>query len=276
MATKDLGRTAIEGGRTGWYKDRVDHHERAFRNETRVSLHRVTANDADEASLPILHPKSKRGNQTDKLRPVWRMLDTYVGRPWAKVFAEICEKFDGRTLAGRHVLHDHIMQSIDPHAYVVRSWYFKNTYYVDPHGIFRKRDREPYPKFPRIERTLADEVQAWLGSRGITSIGKKLFWAVPSEPVFFAFEATHGVTYSEFTRAHKFRFEVIGPKPKKLLWPFVEPWDPQPKERPEQPVSWGRGKALSQADVAFFKSLPKCVQTAIVVQPGTVTLKRAA
>lgn len=122
MATKYLGRTAIEGGRTGWYKNRVDHHERAFRNENRVALHRVCANDADEASLPVLHPKSKRGNQTDKLRPVWRMLDTFVGRPWAKVFAEICEKFDSRTLTGRHVLHDHIMQSIDPHAYVVRSW----------------------------------------------------------------------------------------------------------------------------------------------------------
>lgn len=276
MATKYLGRTAIEGGRTGYYKHRVDHHERAFRNENRVSLHRVTANDADEASLPLLHPKSKRGNQTDKLRPVYRMLDANVGRPWAKVFAEICEKFDGRTLAGRHVLHDHIMQVIDPHAFVERSWYFKNSYYVDAHGIFRKRAREPYPKFPRIERTLADEVQAWLGSRGITAIGKKLFWAVPSEPVFLAFEPTHGVTYSEFTRAHKLRFEVVGPKPKKLLWPYVAPWDAKPKEKPELQVSWGRGKPLPAVDVAFFKSLPKTVQTAILVQPGAVTLKRAA
>lgn len=265
MATKDLGRTAIEGGRTGWYKNRVDHHERAFRNETRVSLHRVTANDADEASLPILQPKSKRGNQTDKLRPVWRMLDAYVGRPWAKVFAEICEKFDGRTLAGRHVLHDHIMQSIDPHAYVVRSWYFRNAYYVDPHGIFRKRERERYPKTPRIERTLVDEVCRWLGARGVTTIGKKLFWAVPSEPVFFAFEGVEA--------PYQFRFEVVGPKPKKLLWP-VSPRDSKPKEKPDQQVSWGRGKALPADDVAFFKSLPKCLQTAIIVQPGTVTLKR--
>lgn len=270
MATKYLGRTAIEGGRTGWYKNRVDHHERAFRNENRVSLHRVTANDADEASLPILHPKSKRGNQTDKLRPVWRMLDTFVGRPWAKVFAEICEKFDGRTLAGRHVLHDHILRSIDPHAFVERPWFWRNSYYVDPYGIFRKREKERYPKVPRIAKSLADEVSFWLGSRGITVIGKKLFWAVPSEPVFLAFE-------SYDTVSNKFRFEVVGPKPKKLLWPYATPWDAKsPKERTEERVSWGRGKALPAADVAFFKALPKAVQASIVVQPGTVTLKRAA
>lgn len=257
MATKYLGRTAIEGGRTGWYKNRVDHHERSFRNENRVALHRVDANDADEASLPLLHPKSKRGNQTDKLSPVWRMLDGYVGRPWSKVFAEICAKFDGRTLAGRHVLHDHIMQSIDPHAFVERSWYFRNSYFVDAHGIFRKRQKTRPSWLTRnslIPMAKAQEVASWLGSRGVLKLYGKLFWAVPTERVYLTHD---GGPYYNPTHVQNLRYEI-------------------PELGEPERVVWGRGKALSQADIAYFKSLPDWVQTAILVQPGAVTLKRAA
>lgn len=56
---------------------------------------------------------------TDLLNPLRRFLDKNVGRPWNKVYSEICEVADRRSLAGWHLL-DHAKY------YVAQNCWFEN------------------------------------------------------------------------------------------------------------------------------------------------------
>lgn len=248
MATKNLGRTAVEGGRTESYKVETARTETTLRTQTRDYLRQVDAESADDDPDPRhCRRVGKKGYQTDKLRPVWKMLDGCVGRPWAKVWSEICEKFDARTLAGYHVLHDHIAREIDPHEHIPEMPYMYSRYYVDDHGIFRKRVRAPRGKTPSIHVKDFEWLQAWLGSRAILRIGPKLFWAVPTFHVVF----DRKYSYSNQISVKNLFFRIHDRTAK-----------------PQDRVVWGRGKALSQDDVANFRALPACVQEVILVREG--------
>jgi hypothetical protein len=73
----------------------------------------------------------------DKLAPAQRWLVAQVGRPWDKVYSDLCAEFDTRTVAGRHVVHDHML-------HWVRRWDVPSPYWrrfelvIDEHGILRK------------------------------------------------------------------------------------------------------------------------------------------
>lgn len=45
----------------------------------------------------------------DKLAPAQRWLASQVGRPWDKVYSELRAQFDSRTIAGAHVVNDHML-----------------------------------------------------------------------------------------------------------------------------------------------------------------------
>lgn len=40
---------------------------------------------------------------TDNLEPLYRFLDTHVGKHWDKVYAELCRKLDKTSMQGQHV-----------------------------------------------------------------------------------------------------------------------------------------------------------------------------
>jgi len=48
------------------------------------------------------HPKQKWLNE--HLNPLRRYLESQVGRPWSKVYAEICQNLDSRKATGLHIL----------------------------------------------------------------------------------------------------------------------------------------------------------------------------
>lgn len=137
MATKDLGRTALERGRTPEFKGRVTKKERSLRTKTRLYLRAVDRENADDMIRPKREHETR--HQEDKLNPVWRFLDKLVGRPWNKAYSLIRAKFDERTLAGRHVLRDHLLLEVDPRKSMPDMCFGVGHYFIDRRGILRKR-----------------------------------------------------------------------------------------------------------------------------------------
>jgi hypothetical protein len=183
MATKNLARTVIEGGRCGHYKSEVAEHAGAERAASRTYL-RAVARDpgaADEVADPrraVVRPCF-----ADKTSPMYAFLDSRVGTSWAKTYALIRERFDVRTTPGRHIVKGHLLADIALHGKdsLNRSGWRQARYYVDRSGILRKT-----PRPPRRRRRLAPTgpsgfaVAAWLGNRKVGRMGARLVWFVPA------------------------------------------------------------------------------------------------
>lgn len=171
MARKDLSRTVIEGGRAyrnSWERRASHGVERAT---TRAWLDSVVDDlDNAEASAP---PPIKRVYKDfhDKLGPAMRWLRSNVGRPWSKVYSELRTRFDARTVAGRHVVEDHILKSV--HQYGLTSFpdHRRYDFYVDEHGILRT------PKlFGRNRNTVSEELARWTVGRRCALTYRGWWW----------------------------------------------------------------------------------------------------
>lgn len=172
MARKDLSRTVIEGGRAyrNCWERRASHGgERA---STRAWLDAV-ADDLDEADASA-PPPIRRVDKLfhDKLGPAQRWLAAQAGRPWAAVYAELRRRFDARTIAGRHVVDDHLLRWVRLHpADGLRRHYHRFELYVDDHGILRKP-----AQLGRAYRTVRKEVEAWAARRSCALTCRGWWW----------------------------------------------------------------------------------------------------
>jgi len=85
-----------------------------------------------------------RKDQTDLLGPLIRFLHSKIDQYWPKVWSEICEHADLRTLMGDH-LRRHVEMEVelhvtidedgvlrDDHGYPLNRWGWRNKFYVDP------------------------------------------------------------------------------------------------------------------------------------------------
>ena len=98
----------------------------------RVAVDLVEAEATALASRPHVH-KSFR----DKLAPAHRWLVAQVGRPWSNVFSELSARFDTRTVARRHVVHDHMLHWVRRHDDLDQR-HSRYDLVVDAYGILRK------------------------------------------------------------------------------------------------------------------------------------------
>jgi hypothetical protein len=160
VARKDLSRTVIEGGRTHHNKDqrRASHGITRARAREWLDAVRVDA-DAADASAPRRGPRVYK-RFFDKLGPAMRWLDSQVGRPWSKVFGELCARFDTRTVAGRHIVHDHVLRSVALHGCSEPGVGRRFDFVVDRHGILR-RGRWYGRNYWKLRR----ELVAWVDHR---------------------------------------------------------------------------------------------------------------
>src|SRR5678815_2009635 len=99
MATKNLARTVIEGGRAHYNRFQRRHSNSVERTHAHV-LERELCR-AQELDDVVFEPRQHvyRGFH-DKLGPARRWLRSQVGRPWDKVQSELFARFDSRTTAG--------------------------------------------------------------------------------------------------------------------------------------------------------------------------------
>lgn len=108
-----------------------------------------------------------RKELNENLRPLWRWLDKQVGRPWNKVYSELCARIDIRNTVQKHV-RDHLNQEVEirgvaivdgvPHKYEFGDLRPINGLYVCPKSGLLKRAngvRRPYRE-PKIDVVYAD------------------------------------------------------------------------------------------------------------------------
>jgi hypothetical protein len=94
MATRDLARTVVEGGRSGGSKYGRRRSARLGRRGWRF--------DSDGEPYQPKAPDHYR-QFADKLGPLGRWLKSRAGRAWNDVYAEFCWRYDRRTLKGWHL-----------------------------------------------------------------------------------------------------------------------------------------------------------------------------
>lgn len=168
MSRKDLSRTVIEGGRYfhNSYLRRASHG--ITRARTREWLNHVEDDlDAADESAPRPGPRVRKMFR-DKLGPAKRWLNAQVGRPWTKVYADLCARFDTRTVAGRHVVHDHMLGWVERSAGATSN---RGYFFVDAHGILR---RDPY--FGRSWWNTRRKVIEWAQQRRAAMTFRGWWW----------------------------------------------------------------------------------------------------
>jgi hypothetical protein len=186
MSRRSLARTVIEGGRCGHYKAERDARIQEERAASRVFLHRLCLDPEawdDGAEAP--RRTHVAACFADRLGPIYRFLDSRVGRPWSAVRSELFQKFDSRTTPGRHVLHDHLLRDVcessEPDAVAARY----KSYAVDAEGRLTKNAPPPWKrhwKSASRPRPNYAAIAVWLAGRkvGRPGGGSRLFWFVPT------------------------------------------------------------------------------------------------
>ena len=160
MATRNLARTVVEGGRSGYSQLRRKQHSR---RERRLRF--------DEEGNVVSGKEGRPWGRefADRLSPLERWLGHHVGRGWNNVYRDFCERFDRRTMKGWH-LEDHLLGSVR----LGRCGY--GNFYVDRRGILRRQPRQIWDWPPRIKPEEQDAARRWANGRQVIVHGDALFW----------------------------------------------------------------------------------------------------
>ncbi len=181
MSTKNLARTVIEGGRRRynvWFRRHSNAQERTAERETSALLR----DRLDPEAVVYRKREPVYQDFDDKLGPANRWLAAQVGRPWNKVRSELFARFDTRTTAGRHIVFDHLLRSVEhePHAFPHR-----HDLLVDRHGLLRKpvyrRKKPPRERLPES----VSQIAAWLAGRRVGEHGNLPYWLVATKSGYF-------------------------------------------------------------------------------------------
>jgi hypothetical protein len=210
LSRKNLSRTVIEGGRRFFnsYSRRASHG--TARARTRDWLDHI---DDDRADGTDPRPLPRVGKQFyDKLGPAQRWLDSQVGRPWNKVYSELRTKFDSRTLAGKHIVDDHMIGMVRRAGEPTRYWSHR-TLVVDRHGVLRKP-----PEYVHSYNKLRKRADAWAAKRVCTLTFRGWRWVrripkgTPCPPGYACSRAGERVTHEPFDGVlyHGFLWEDLG------------------------------------------------------------------
>ncbi|HEY8096157.1 MAG TPA: hypothetical protein VIE65_08685 [Methylobacter sp.] len=201
MATKNLARTVIEGGRYGSNKFDRRRSNKLVRHQNKLAIN--SREDADFVAHVIRLPVRKEFR--DKLSPLRRFLDANIGQNWKKLYAEIREKFDDRTTAGRHILFDHLLRDINgsgqpTHMYGGRIWC---RYFIDKNGCLRKHpERTIQHKRPGGPSLVS--IAHWIGERGIIVNGSKIYWGISTNYQIEMVVPKYGILYYKPIQSNQF------------------------------------------------------------------------
>jgi hypothetical protein len=212
MGTKNIARTAIEGGRYwGNAFDRGWSH-REERQGAREWLERVKVDGEEALASAPAERRPVRKQFRDKLAVPERWLASHVGRPWDEIYARIRREFDTRTTAGRHIVFDHLLtwvvRECDDHEH---RW-GGSRFLVDADGILREGARRKRTRrwalAPGKVRHSVATLRAWATERKVGAGGQVLFWftSVDEKPLVCTdpqCKAQHVTQYYPWTRDHE-------------------------------------------------------------------------
>ncbi|MBW4472344.1 MAG: hypothetical protein KME45_18365 [Stenomitos rutilans HA7619-LM2] len=83
-------------------------------------LHQLTEEASQDGLFNsyLIKPRNKSKYLSDHLGPLRRFLRSKVGQPWNDVYSELCQRLDGSTMAGQHVL-DHVQDYVERHVELI-------------------------------------------------------------------------------------------------------------------------------------------------------------
>lgn len=189
MATKNLARTVIEGGRRGYNKWERRYSHKETRADEKAYISEVKEDTENWYDYDIEPTRPVWKEFSDKLGPMYRWLHAQVGRLWNDVRSEVAEKFDTRTTAGRHITYDHLLSSVEEvpnlnyrrYSYRPEDWttsYYRNDFYVDDDGYLRSKTH--ISRKIKKETFDGNSIANWLSGRVVGFVGNKLFWFTPT------------------------------------------------------------------------------------------------
>jgi hypothetical protein len=272
MTTKNLSRTAIEGGRTGGYKAECNKRIRQERAAWRTQTRRIARDlEAWEDDVPAIR-QPVYPEFADKLRPIYRFLDAHVGDSWDAVRSELFARFDTRTTPGRHVLFDHVLRDVaespEPDAAFAAS-FRSRRYFRDEDGILRKDQawvsRRSWRSDPPFK---LEPVARWLGCRKVGRAGGGFAQYVASGSIYGARVLRFGI------RAIVERGQIVyafvhedGSVLRREVPPVVTSYGRVITQPPAlvvtTNVSFRQDGLLSDKDAAYMRALPSHVQEMI-------------
>jgi hypothetical protein len=296
MATKNMARSALEGGRAGYSKYERREAYAEERAEVRDYLKKVMVDPeyAEEEDYDQIRPVRKEF--TDKLNPMYRWLKKQVGRSWSDVRSEVFQTFDTRTTAGRHITFDHLLREVvdtesgfdnrgammNPNVPVAagkkKGYRYGGfaDYYVDENGILCEnitKKRNPYYSWATVSEAEYKEAAAWLNGKIVGLKEGKFFWFTPTEGIWMASWIDPYNRVVDHWRIHELTYylldnglyeisRTVGKPP--LQWTekrhtYGRHWEPI-----ENPFSFRQRCELTKVEIKYFKSLKLRLQQDIL------------
>jgi hypothetical protein len=286
MATKNLARTAIEGGRTGrnkWERRNSHNTERTSAREYCTKV-KYDLDAADELFIQEKDPVWK--DFADKLGPMYRWLERQVGKPWDEVRSEVTKAFDTRTTAGRHIVYDHLLRSVEITPDVYRYRYYRNTgddttsyskhdFYVNDDGILCVRKYIPRrQKLPTFDTR---QIANWLSGRIVGKVGDKLFWFVPADKgkkrggynhqwkCDWSYRSYYSnglrflyLTYKPIYKTDSLGYILLDDAGNKIVKDYEESWVAA------NPYAFRQDRKLNEKEAAFWKTIPEYYQNKVL------------
>ena len=185
MSKKNLSRTVTEGGsRTKWDRH-MSHKEERMRERAYLREVKADLDNYYEYDIEGIRPIHK--DYSDKTGPIFRWLESQIGRPWNDVNSEIANKFRDHPHIHNY-LAGCVSKSLDE---PVKPWCtvpddpttsrHPHDYYVDDAGILQKKryvKRQYHEKVPKFD---TNRLANWLNGRVIGQVGADLYWFVPAD-----------------------------------------------------------------------------------------------
>lgn len=118
--------------------------------------------DQTPAKQGLKRSRRERGGYkelNENLAPLRRYLEKQVGRPWDKVYSEICENLRADNTVQQHV-RDHLKDFVRYANEPLKTYYrgdapWRQPLYVDDHGLLKRTDQLPAVKAARRARKSA-------------------------------------------------------------------------------------------------------------------------
>jgi len=143
MATKDISRSAVEGGRYKGNRDDRNESHRQERSRTKVWLDNVRFDiEAAEDSDPVPRNKVHKGF-TDNLGPCWGWLASRCGERWDDVHSLLARTFDTRKLSAWHIVNQHMLTEVEGAGTTsdALGFYRSQRFFIDDEGLLQDRGK---------------------------------------------------------------------------------------------------------------------------------------
>lgn len=277
MSTKDKSKTALEAGtaKVSRYYLRL---ERKTQRVKRKQICKQITNDVELAE-EFFDPKSSVSKCfSDNVSFLQKYLQSKVGEVWDDVRSEIVKEFDSRSIAGKHILYDHILRSVvssgtgydkDANFYWDESVKVVNRFrtrdfYVDQNGILQevKLDTKLLKKIKDMSNTTDHElfeIDSWLRGRMIVQENKQLFWKTSSTALWKCELNREEYKRSQLTLTYYIEnYYYDSDKKLKIKWEEAIPFD------------FNQTSQLSNDDIHFFNEQNELIRDTILDFSGRI------